>query len=164
MECHPCPCGFFTDQNKTCKCTTPKIQKYLAKISGPLLDRIDMHLEVPSLKYKELTDESQPESSSQIKKRVNKCRLIQLERFKADKIYANSQMNQKLIKKHCQLGNEAKELLKMAIEQLGFSARSYDKILKLSRTIADLAGEEYILAEHISEAIQYRSLDRQLWD
>ena len=159
---NPCPCGFFTDPAKTCKCTTPKIQKYLAKISGPLLDRIDMHLEVPSLKYKELTDENQPEPSSQIKKRVNKCRLIQLGRFKADKIYANSQMNQRLIKKHCELGSEAKDLLKMAIEQLGFSARSYDKILKLSRTIADLTDSKDIQPEHISEAIQYRSLDRGL--
>lgn len=159
---NPCPCGYFSDANKACRCTTPKIQQYLSKISGPLLDRIDIHLEVAGLKYKELTDENTAESSKDIKARVNDCRKIQLARFKQEQIFSNSQMNQKQLKKYCRLEAEPKELLKMAIEQLGFSARSYDKILKVSRTIADLAQEEEILPEHISEAIQYRSLDRNL--
>ncbi|MEW6008621.1 MAG: YifB family Mg chelatase-like AAA ATPase [Candidatus Omnitrophota bacterium] len=160
---NPCPCGYYTDPKKTCRCTTPKIQKYLSKISGPLLDRIDIHLEVPSLAYKELTQETPAEPSKTIKERVNKAREVQLKRFNQEKIYANSQMDQKQLKKFCSLDNEAKDLLKMAIEQLGFSARSYDKILKVSRTIADLQAREQICSEHIAEAIQYRSLDRNLW-
>jgi magnesium chelatase family protein len=133
----------------------------MGKISGPLLDRIDIHIELPSIKYRELTDTKEAESSAIIKARVEKARAIQRERFEAEGIFYNAQMNTKLIKKYCNLGSEAKELLKMAMTELGLSARAYDKILKVSRTIADLAGSEEILAEHISEAIQYRSLDRQ---
>jgi magnesium chelatase family protein len=160
---NPCPCGYYTDPKKACRCTTPKIQKYLSKISGPLLDRIDIHLEVAGLPYKELTAEQPAESSKDIKARVNAARKIQLERFDSERIYANSQMNQKQLKKYCQLDNESRDLLKMAIEQLGFSARSYDKILKVSRTIADLAGCREINSGHVAEAIQYRGLDRELW-
>jgi magnesium chelatase family protein len=134
----------------------------MGKISGPLLDRIDIHVELPSIKYKELTESKDAEPSSAIKARVERARLIQRERFEAEGIFYNAQMNTKLIKKYCNLDNEAKELLKMAMQELGFSARAYDKILKASRTIADLAGSEAILVEHISEAVQYRSLDRQL--
>lgn len=133
----------------------------MRKISGPLLDRIDIHIEIPAVKYKELTDVKDAESSAVIKGRVEKTRAIQRERFKADGIFYNAQMNTKLIKKFCVLADEAKELLKMAMTELGLSARAYDKILKVSRTIADLANTETILTEHISEAIQYRSLDRQ---
>jgi len=133
----------------------------MGKISGPLLDRIDIHIELPSIKYKELTDTKETESSAIIKARVEKARAIQRERFKNDGIFYNAQMSTRLIKKYCLLEDEAKELLKMAMNELGLSARAYDKVLKVSRTIADLAKFETILAEHISEAIQYRSLDRQ---
>ena len=160
----------------------------MGKISGPLLDRIDIHIELPSIKYKELSDTRDAESSKVIKERVEKARGIQRERFsaegarlsdgqgsascaegasalgrggKTEGIFYNAQMNTKLIKKYCNLGSEAKELLKMAMTELGLSARAYDKVLKVSRTIADLAESNTILAEHISEAIQYRSLDRQ---
>jgi len=159
---NPCPCGFYTDPKKACRCHPNKIQSYLGKISGPLLDRIDIHIELPSIKYKELTDTKDAEPSSAIKARVEKARTIQRERFKAEGAFYNAQMNVQLIKKYCILEEEGKELLKMAMTELGLSARAYDKILKVSRTIADLAGAEAIFAEHISEAIQYRSLDRQL--
>jgi len=159
---NPCPCGFFTDSKKQCRCTPTKIHRYLSKISGPLLDRIDIHIEVPSLQYKELTSQAQSESSKEIKTRVNEARQIQRERF-SNKIFCNAQMNHRQIKKFCTIDDDAKQLLKMAVNELGFSARAYDKILKISRTIADLAGENNILPEHVSEAIQYRSLDRNLW-
>jgi magnesium chelatase family protein len=158
---NPCPCGYFTDSRKTCRCNPNKIASYMGKISGPLLDRLDIHIELPSIKYKELTDTKEAESSAIIKARVEKDRTIQRERFKPDGIFYNAQMDTKLIKKYCLLDGAAKDLLKMAMTELGFSARAYDKILKVSRTIADLVGSETILAEHISEAIQYRSLDRQ---
>ena len=160
---NPCPCGYYTDPRRQCRCTPTKIQNYLSKISGPLLDRIDIHIEVPSLKYRELTDQAPAEPSSQIKKRINKARQIQKQRFSDKKIFSNAQMTHREIKKFCTLNKEASDLLKMAINELGFSARAYDKILKVSRTIADLASSEEILVEHVSEAIQYRSLDRQLW-
>jgi magnesium chelatase family protein len=158
---NPCPCGYYTDPKHACKCNPNKIQNYMAKISGPLLDRIDIHIELPSIKYKELSDTKDGESSTVIKARVEKARAVQGERFKTDGIFYNAQMNTKLIKKYCDLDNEAKELLKMAMTELGLSARAYDKILKVSRTIADLAGSEQIKTGHLSEAIQYRSLDRQ---
>ncbi len=158
---NPCPCGYYTDPKKACRCGTNKIQNYMSKISGPFLDRIDIHLEVPALKYKELTDFRDEEPSKAIKERVGKARQIQQERFKPEGIFYNAQMNNRLIKKYCVLNDEAKEILKMAMNELGFSGRAYDKILKVSRTIADLAASEIILASHISEAIQYRSLDRQ---
>jgi len=170
---NPCPCGYYTDPRRRCRCTPTKIQNYLSKISGPLLDRIDIHIEVPPLRYKELSSEKEEETSSQIKKRIDKAHKIQKERFSAEggsasgrrdeKIFFNSQMNSKRIKKFCNLNKEARNLLEMAISELGFSARAYDKILKVSRTIADLEDSSEILASHISEAIQYRSLDRQFW-
>ena len=132
----------------------------MGKISGPLLDRIDIHIELPSIRYKELVDTKDAEPSVAIKARVEKARDVQRERFKGEEVFYNASMNTKLIKKHCLLENEAKELLKMAMTELGFSARAYDKILRVSRTIADLADSEGILAKHISEAIQYRSLDK----
>ncbi len=158
---NPCPCGYYTDPKRPCRCNPNKIQNYMAKISGPLLDRIDIHIELASVKYKDLIDTKDAESSAMIKARVEKARVIQRERFNSQGLFYNAQMNTKLIKKYCILGNEAKELLKMAMTELGLSARAYDKILKVSRTIADLAGSEPILAEYILEAIQYRSLDRQ---
>lgn len=142
-----------------CRCNTTKIQNYIGKISGPLLDRIDIHIELPAIKYKELIDTNEAESSVVIKSRVEKARAIQRARFKSDAIFYNARMNTKLIKRYCILKEEAKELLKMAMTELNFSARAYDKILKISRTIADLAGSEQIKQEHISEVIQYRGLD-----
>ncbi len=146
---HGCPCGYFTDPRKACRCNTTKIQNYMNKISGPLLDRIDIHIELPSIKYKELTDTKDAESSVTIKSRVEKARAIQRERFKSEGIFYNASMNPKLIKKYCFLNATAQELLKMAMGELGLSVRAYDKIRKVSRTIADLAGSESILAEHI---------------
>lgn len=160
---NPCPCGFFTDPKKECHCTPPRIQKYLSKISGPLLDRIDIHIDVPPVRYKELSDESYSESSERIKQRVECARQTQLERFKDDGIFSNSQMNYKLIRKYCRLDEISRNLLKTAITELGFSARCYDKILKVARTIADIEGKPYIASDHVSEAIQYRGLDRNLW-
>lgn len=133
----------------------------MGKISGPLLDRIDIHIEVPSIKYKELSDTKDAESSAFIKVRVERARKIQRKRFESDGIFYNGQMNTKLIKKYCFLNDESKKLLSMAMNELGFSARAYDKILKVSRTLADLEGSEVIAGGHIAEAIQYRGLDKE---
>ena len=161
---NPCPCGYATDPRKECVCTPAQIQKYMSKISGPLLDRIDIHIEVPAVKYKELSGESTGESSVLIRERVKKARKIQLERFKSEKrIFSNADMQSKEIRKYCQVDSKGNELMKMAITKLGLSARAYDRILKVSRTIADLEGLERIKPEFISEAIQYRSLDRHMW-
>ena len=157
---NPCPCGFKYDTKKECTCTSGQIQKYLAKISGPLLDRIDIHIDVPSLKYKELSSDSAGESSSVIRKRVNSARKVQHERFKGDGIFCNAHMSPKQIKKHCAIDEAGQRLLETAINKFALSARAYDRILKVSRTIADLEGVPDIRPEHISEAIQYRSLDR----
>lgn len=157
---NPCPCGYFTDPKKQCHCTPPQIQHYLSKVSGPLLDRIDIHLEVPSVRYKELSQKSSGESSKAIRERVNNARAIQKERYKDLGIFCNAHLNSKGIERFCQIERDAQELLKLAILEIGFSARGYDKVLKIARTIADLSGSETIAAEHISEAINYRSLDR----
>jgi len=162
---NPCPCGYYGSETDvhSCSCLVTAIQKYRSKISGPLLDRIDIHIEVPAVKYTDLTGLPDGEKSEVIRERVNQGRRIQLERFKKDRIFANSQMNSKLIRKHCQLDSNAKILLDTAMKKMGFSARAYDRILKVSRTIADLENSEPIKANHISEAVQYRSLDRKFW-
>ncbi len=161
---NPCPCGFYTDPTKECTCTPPQIQKYMARISGPLLDRIDIHIEVPAVKYKDLSDESKGESSAAIRERVIKARKIQLKRFiELKNVYNNGDMGSKEVRQYCRLDSAGSELLKMAMTKLGLSARAYDRILKVSRTIADLESSENILPQHVSEAIQYRSLDRELW-
>jgi magnesium chelatase family protein len=161
---NPCPCGFYGDPQRECTCTPFQVQKYRAKISGPLLDRIDMHIEVPPVKYQELAGDSGGESSLTIRSRVQKARDIQKERFKKFKsVYCNAHMEAKYIRKYCILEREAEKLLKDAIERLGLSGRAYDRILKVSRTIADLEANEKIASHHIAEAIQYRSLDRNLW-
>jgi len=159
---NPCPCGYFTDPKKECHCTPPIIQRYLSKISGPLLDRIDIHLEVPSLKYKELSGKSRGEGSEAIRGRVDAARAAQKQRYENLPIYCNAHLGSKDTERYCCTDKEASELLKLAILELGLSARGYDKVLKIARTIADLAGSETISAEHISEAINYRSLDRDL--
>ena len=157
---HGCPCGFYTDPKKACRCGTTQVYKYRSKISGPLLDRIDIHIEVPPARYQELTSTLPVESSSQIKERVDKARTVQKVRFAAESIFYNAQMNHKQVRKFCTLGKEEGELLKIAMTELNFSARAYDKILKVARTIADLAGSETIKTEHLAEAVQYRNLDR----
>lgn len=158
---NPCPCGYYGSSTQQCKCTPASIHKYLSKISGPLMDRIDLHIEVDAINYEELTHFELEESSAEIKKRVNKARDIQLNRFKDSKIYSNSKMNEKEFKKHCVLNKECTDLLEIAFKKLNLSARAYNRILKVARTIADLEGKEYIEKAHILEAIQYRSLDKK---
>ena len=161
---NPCPCGNFGNPNQDCTCTPQAIQKYVSKISGPLLDRIDIHIQVQAVKYKELSSNQQGEPSQKIRERVIKAREIQLRRFANKKnIFSNADMQSKDIREYCKIDSASAELMKMAITKLGLSARAYDRILKVSRTIADLAGEENITSSHISEAIQYRSLDRTMW-
>ena len=161
---NPCPCGNFGNPYKECTCTPTMIQRYLSKISGPLLDRIDIHVEVPAVKYNELSSERVGEPSEKVRERVLNARQIQTERFSNSKnLYKNADMGSKDIRKFCKLDSASQDIMKMAMTKLNFSARGYDRIQKLARTIADLSGSEDIQAEHISEAIQYRSLDRQYW-
>jgi len=158
---NPCPCGYYSDPHKACRCNPNKIANYMAKISGPLLDRIDIHIELPPIKYKELSNNLEAEPSTIIKTRIEETRAIQRERLKSEGIFYNAQMSSKLTRKYCLLEKKAEELLKLAMHELRLSARAYDKILKVSRTIADSDESESILQEHISEAIQYRSLDKE---
>jgi len=161
---NPCPCGYYNHPHKACHCSSTQIQKYLHKISGPLLDRIDLHIEVSPVPYHELTKIETAENSNEIAKRVEWARAIQLERFKNEVgIYTNAQMNEALLKKWGILSHPAEKLLALAMEKFQLSARAYDRIRKLSRTIADLEGNSSIKEEHISEAIQYRNLDRSTW-
>ncbi len=160
---NPCPCGYFTHPTKNCSCSPMQREKYISKISGPLLDRIDIHVEVPVVQYNDLASKLESEPSANIRQRVNRARKIQEKRFIGTKIFFNAHMTPKLIKKFCILNEESQKLLRNAIENLGLSARAYDRILKVSRTIADLEGVENITASHIAEAIQYRSLDRDYW-
>jgi magnesium chelatase family protein len=161
---NPCPCGNFGNPNQECTCLPQQVQKYVTRISGPLLDRIDIHIQVQAVKYKELASKTEAEPSARIRERVIKARLIQIERFKDRKnLFSNADMQSKEIREFCEVDSASEELMKMAITKLGLSARAYDRILKVSRTIADLAGEENISSAHISEAIQYRSLDRTMW-
>jgi magnesium chelatase family protein len=161
---NPCPCGYFGDPTRECHCTPPMIQRYVSKISGPLLDRIDIHIEVPAVKYKELRAPSSSEDSSCVRGRVIAARERQTERFRGEKkTYANAQMMPKMIRKHCGITAEGEKLLENAITRLGLSARAHDRILKVARTIADLDGGATIEPKHLSEAIQYRTLDRSYW-
>jgi len=160
---NPCPCGYSSDDRHQCTCTPTKIHRYRSKISAPLLDRIDIHIEIPAVNYKELSSEYSGETSEKIKERVVKARKLQIERFYKEKIHYNSQMKPRHIKKYCSLTNSAKYILEKAMEKLRFSARAYSKILKVSRTIADLEEEDKIQSYHILEAIQYRSLDKSIF-
>lgn len=161
---NPCPCGYFGDERHQCTCTHGQIHRYRHRVSGPLLDRIDIHIEVPAVPYKDLSNEYSGERSEDIRKRVVNARNIQLKRFKNEnKIYSNGQMKTRHIKKYCKLHPAAQSLLESAMHKLGLSARAYTRILKLSRTIADLEASEEIQAHHISEAIQYRTLDRLMY-
>ena len=160
---NPCPCGYYTDPTRECTCTPHQIQKYLGRISGPLLDRIDLHIEVPALKWKEISDTSPAEPSEAIRERIVRARAIQQERFQGEGIHCNAQMTSHQMRKHCVLDEPSQTLLKAAMERFGLSARAYDRILKVARTIADLDGNENIQAAYIAEAIQYRNLDRSVW-
>ena len=161
---NPCPCGFYNHPERECVCAPGVVQKYLSKISGPLLDRIDIHIEVTPVSFDELSDERKSEKSAAIRKRVSRARARQLERFEGHHgIYANAQMSSRDLNKYARIDHTGKELLKNAMEKLGLSARAYDRIIKVSRTIADLDESEAIRPEHLSEAIHYRSLDRENW-
>ena len=161
---HGCACGYYGDPKRECRCSPLQIQRYRNRISGPLLDRIDIHIEVPTIRYQELTTVGAGEPSAALRARVLAARQVQQARFKsARKVHGNAAMRPKDLQKHCALPADAQELLKAAIGELHFSARAYDRILKVARTIADLAGAENIQAAHVSEAIQYRTLDRQYW-
>ncbi len=161
---NPCPCGYYTDPGHECSCEPFMIQKYHSRISGPLLDRIDIHIEVPAVPFEKLTSRITGESSVSIRKRVETAREIQTQRFgNLENIHSNASMEKKQVEKYCQIDTAGKSLLKNAMDKLGLSARAYDRILKVARTIADLSGEENIQPVHLSEAIQYRSLDRNTW-
>ena len=162
---NPCPCGYFNDRSRECHCTQPMIQRYMGKISGPLLDRIDIHIDVPAVNYKELRAGNEPESSAKIRERVMRAREIQLQRFSSSpsRIYCNAQMAPRHIRTSCDLSADCERLLERAMTQHGMTARAHDRILKVARTVADLEGAPAIEPKHIAEAIQYRTLDRTFW-
>ena len=160
---NPCPCGYFNDPSHECTCTPPLIQRYVSKISGPLLDRIDIHIDVPAVKYRELRSGEAVESSAEIRARVEPARRRQQERFIGTKTYANAQMMPRQIRKYCRLDAASEQMLETAMSRMGLSARAHDRILKVARTIADLEGVPEIASKHIAESIQYRSLDRTYW-
>lgn len=159
---NPCPCGNYGSKTHECTCTPAQIAKYRSKLSGPLMDRIDLHIEVDNVTYGDLSSKESGESSSEIKKRVDNARNIQLKRFEGTGVYSNSRMNNAMVSEFCKLTPECAQILKLAFERLGMSARAYNRILKVARTIADLEGEENILPSHITEAVGYRSLDRRI--
>lgn len=158
-----CPCGYLGDSRHECTCSPYQIHRYRQKISGPLLDRIDIHVEVPAVPYKDLSNEFCGERSESIRSRLQSARQLQVKRFGEDNIYSNAKMGSRHIKKYCVLEKEAQNIIELAMQKLGLSARAYTRILKVSRTIADLQGADRICAEHISEAIQYRTLDRNTY-
>jgi len=161
---NPCPCGYYNHPEKECVCGPGVVQKYLNKVSGPLLDRIDIHVEVTPVAFSELTAKRFSEKSESVRERVVRARDLQLKRFEAiEEVHCNAQMSPKMLQRICVISDAGSTLLKKAMERLGLSARAYDRILKVARTIADLAGSEQIETEHLAEAIQYRSLDREGW-
>jgi magnesium chelatase family protein len=162
---NPCACGFWNDPTRECRCSPNQIQRYVGKISGPLLDRIDIHIDVPAVKFRELRGEAAPEtdSSSIIRQRVIHARERQQGRFAGEKIFSNAAMTPRMIRTYCRIDTTSETLLENAMRRQGLSARAYDRILKVSRTIADLEGAETINSNHVSEAVGYRSLDRTYW-
>ena len=155
---HGCPCGFYGDAARECRCTPAFIQRYLGKISGPLLDRIDIHIEVPAVPFQELRGNATAESSAEIRSRVDRVRAVQQARG-----HYNSRMPTRLIRKQCALDAAGERTLEMAVRRMGLSARAHDRVLKVARTVADLDAAEQVSAKHIAEAVQYRSLDRNYW-
>lgn len=160
---NPCPCGYYNHPTKKCRCSPHSIQNYLNRISGALLDRIDIHIEVPPVDYSELSAKEKGESSEKIRERVNKARQIQIDRYKGTGITCNAHLTSELLKKYCITDENADKILEKAFDSLGLSARAYDRILKVSRTIADLDNSEVIKGEYVAEALQYRTLDRKYW-
>ena len=161
---HPCPCGFHGDPKRQCRCTPQQVEKYRERISGPLLDRIDLHVEAPAVAFDELRSTERAESSADIRERIIRSRDVQRARFgDGSKVRINSRMGSQQVRKFCARDTDAENLLRMAMDNLNLSARAHDRILKVARTIADLGGAEAIAPDHIAEAIQYRTLDRKLW-
>lgn len=161
---NPCPCGYYGSQEKRCSCKSEQIKKYVNRISGPLLDRIDIHIEVNQVKYSQLERKEKTETSQEVRNRVNQARKIQLERYQEYRIFSNSELNPKLMESFCKLNSKSKKILEIAFDKLGLSARAYNRILKVARTIADLDACAKIQENHVAEAIQYRSLDRKYWN
>jgi magnesium chelatase family protein len=161
---NPCPCGFWNDPTRECRCTPLQIQRYVGRISGPLLDRIDIHIDVPAVRFKELTGNAPSiESSEEIRSRVIGARERQLRRFEGAGLFSNAQMSSRDIRKHCRLDAQCERMLESAMTRQGLSARAYDRILKVSRTVADLDASDEIRPAHLAEAVGYRSLDRTYW-
>jgi magnesium chelatase family protein len=161
---NPCPCGYFGDLKRECRCGPVQVQRYRQRISGPLLDRIDLHIEVPAVEYRDVASERAEEGSAAIRERIGRGRELQQHRFQKDaKVNCNARMATRQLKQHCKLSQDSQELIRVAMNELNLSARAYDRILKVSRTIADLDGQTDIAPEHVSEAIQYRAFDRTLW-
>jgi magnesium chelatase family protein len=162
---NPCPCGFWNDPTRECRCTPLQIQRYVGRISGPLLDRIDIHIDVPAVKFRDLTGDAPPETddSAAIRERVIAARERQRTRLTGEKIFSNAEMTPRMIRCHCRIDSDSEQMLERAMTRLGLSARAYDRILKVSRTIADLEGSEEIGSAHVAEAVGYRSLDRTYW-
>ena len=162
---NPCPCGFWNDPTRECRCSPIQVQRYVGRISGPLLDRIDIHIDVPAVKFRELAGDTHPEtdSSTTIRNRVIAARERQLKRFSSEKIFSNATMTPRMIRRYCRIDTASEQMLEHAMTRVGLSARAYDRILKVSRTIADLEGSEKIQSTHVSEAVGYRSLDRTYW-
>ena len=162
---NPCPCGFWNDPTRECRCTALQIQRYVGRISGPLLDRIDIHVDVPAVKFRELTGETPVdiEDSASIRQREIKARERQRARLASDGIFSNAAMTPRLIRRYCRIDSESETMLERAMARLGLSARAYDRILKVSRTIADLEDSDEIQSDHVAEAVHYRSLDRTYW-
>lgn len=161
---NPCPCGYYGHPSKPCTCSQNAVHRYLNKISGPLLDRLDLHVEVPPVDYKSLSDKAQGETSAQIRERVNRARLIQIERYKGTGITCNAHLTPSLLRKHCVMTDEASNYLSRSFDAMGLSARAYDRILKVARTVADLKDNKVIQKEDIGAALRFRSLDRKYWE
>jgi len=159
---NPCPCGYFTDRTRQCVCTPTQIQRYRSRVSGPLLDRIDIHLEVPAVPFKDLAQDRAREDSTAVRERVAAARARQHDRYKTEGLFCNAQLRPRQLKRHCEIGDDSRRLIELAMTRLGLSARAYHRILKVARTIADLDDQDRLSPAHVSEAIQYRSLDRRV--